>query len=79
MATKTITIMDDAYIMLLKSKLKNESFSDVIRRVFGKKRSIMEFAGAWKDMDKSEINKMKEGIEEYDIKETKKLLKKYRR
>jgi predicted CopG family antitoxin len=47
MATKTITIMDDAYAKLKRSKLPGESFTDVINRVLPEKRSIMDFFGAW--------------------------------
>lgn len=44
MATKTISITEEAYERLKMQKEKNESFTDVINRVTGK-RSIMEFAG----------------------------------
>lgn len=62
MATKTISIMDDAYMLLLRNKMRNESFSEVIRRHFKKKRDIMEFAGAWNDMDNEEVDELKENI-----------------
>lgn len=48
MGTKTISIMDDAYGMLKSEKRPGESFSDVIRKSFSRRRDIMEFAGAWK-------------------------------
>ena len=44
MATKTISITEEAYERLKTRKEKNESFTDVINRVTGK-RSIMELAG----------------------------------
>jgi predicted CopG family antitoxin len=62
MATKTISIMDDAYMLLLRNKMKNESFSDVIRRSFEKKKDIMRHAGAWKDMSDDEVRELKENI-----------------
>ena len=38
--------MDDAYEMLVRSKQKDESFSDEVRRVLSpKKRSIRDFMG----------------------------------
>ena len=58
MTTKTITVMEDAYSLMLRNKLGNESFSEVIRRVFSQKRDIMEFAGAWKYIDEKEIEEM---------------------
>jgi predicted CopG family antitoxin len=47
MATKTITIMDDAYDLLHRNKLEDESFSDEIRRVLSNKkaRKPIEFFG----------------------------------
>ncbi len=51
MGTKTITIMDDAYHLLKSRKMKNESFSDVIRRELKtSKRPLSDFVGAWKDI-----------------------------
>ena len=37
MATKTLTITEDAYEMLKARKEANESFSEVIKRIAGKK------------------------------------------
>lgn len=36
MGTKTVSLSDDAYERLKKMKRKNESFSDVVRRITGK-------------------------------------------
>ena len=44
MATKTISITEEAYERLKMKKEKNESFTDVINRIAGK-RDIMELAG----------------------------------
>jgi predicted CopG family antitoxin len=57
MSTKTITIMDDAYDLLKKSKLPNESFSDVIRREFSSKKKMSDFFGAWSDFDTNSLKK----------------------
>jgi len=79
MVVKNISIMEDVYRLLLARKMTSESFSDVIRRELNVKRDIMELAGVWKTMDKRETDRMKEGIEKHDIKETKKLLEKYQK
>lgn len=76
MATKTITIMDDAYLLLLRNKVRNESFSQMIRRHFGKKRSIMQFAGAWNDMNDNEIDELKDKIKSIREGMNKSILKK---
>ena len=49
MPSKTITITLEAYERLKKEKKNGESFSDVILRLTGKKRDLLEFAGRWKD------------------------------
>lgn len=49
MATKTITIMEDAYDLLVGAKESGESFSDLIRRTYSKKRDISECFGAWSE------------------------------
>ena len=62
MGTKTISIMDDVYELLARNKKAEESFSDELRRILPKKRSIMEFAGAWKDVTEGEAERMKARI-----------------
>ncbi|MBN2567786.1 antitoxin VapB family protein [Candidatus Woesearchaeota archaeon] len=47
MATKTITIMDDAYELLSRAKLPNESFSDTVRRIAKPAPSLLDVWGAW--------------------------------
>lgn len=74
MATKTISIMDDVYKLLLMNKGKNESFSDVIRRILIRKKDIMEYAGAWKNISDKDIKEMKENIKELRNSSTKQLM-----
>ena len=47
MATKTLTIMEDAYNLLAENKLEDESFSEAILRLFSKKhkRPLSDFSG----------------------------------
>ncbi len=47
MATKTITITENAYTMLKNKKMKDESFSEEITRLLSDKRkkSLMDFFG----------------------------------
>ncbi len=75
MGTKTISIMDDVYKLLLINKLRNESFSDAIRRILSNKRDIMEFAGAWKNISDKDIEEMKENVKKIRKKSTEDLLK----
>lgn len=55
--TKVISLSDDAYASLKALKYKNESFSEVVRKITKeiKKKKLLSLAGAWKDspeMDK---------------------------
>ena len=61
MTTKTITIMEDAYEVLVRNKGRDESFSDLIRRKF-KKQDLSKYIGAWKHVSDKEAEKMKKDI-----------------
>ena len=56
MATKTISITEEAYERLRMKKEKNESFTDVINRVT-RKRSIMELAGILSNEEGEKLEK----------------------
>ncbi len=47
MTVKTVTLSADAYEALAALKRQGESFSDVVRRLTRKNRSLLDFAGAW--------------------------------
>lgn len=54
MSTKTISITEDAYERLNHRKKERESFSDVIKRITGKK-SLADFAGILSEKEASEL------------------------
>ena len=54
MPSKSISITDEVYEMLDKFRLKNESFSQVIKRLLESNLSIMDLAGAWKKIPDAE-------------------------
>ena len=49
MVTKTLTITKDAYDLLVKNKLDDESFSQELNRLLTekKRRPLSDFYGAW--------------------------------
>ncbi len=55
--TKVISLSNEAYQKLKKSKKPGESFSDVVLRIVAekKKKSLLEFAGTWKGDDIDEV------------------------
>ena len=53
-ATKTITLTDEAYERLREMKRDDESFTDVVLRVTGSDRDVMKGFGSWADTDMRE-------------------------
>ena len=81
MATKTISIMKDAYNMLASLKKKDESFSDVIRELAmqrkGNVKEVLKCAGILNDVITDEdAEDIKRNILKYRKGSTKKLLEK---
>ncbi len=54
MTSKSISITDDVYEMLDKFRLKNESFSQVIKRLIESNLNIKDLAGAWQKIPDAE-------------------------
>ena len=70
MTTKTLTIMEDAYTLLLDNKLENESFSEEVRRILSKKklRKLSDFFGILSEKEGEEILIELEKSRKIDIK-----------
>lgn len=64
MATKTVALDREAYEALRRRKREGETFSDVVKRTVGRRRSILEFAGIWKDMPEKDLAKVRAFMEE---------------
>ena len=56
MATKTITVTEGAYETLKARKEPNESFSETIKRIAGR-RSLREFAGILSNKEADELER----------------------
>jgi predicted CopG family antitoxin len=54
MTSKNISVSEDAYELLMKMKLKNESFTETIRRL-AKRRKLTDCAGLWSDVPDAEM------------------------
>ncbi|MBI2575144.1 antitoxin VapB family protein [Candidatus Woesearchaeota archaeon] len=54
MATKNIAITEDAYNLLVRHKRLDESFSKVIIEHFGRKKTLLDYAGIWAHIPEGE-------------------------
>ena len=63
LTSKNISITEDVYKLLSRMKLKDESFSQTIRRL-AKGRRLSECAGLWSEISEKEFNEIRDGIEQ---------------
>jgi predicted CopG family antitoxin len=62
MATKTITITDDAYGEIRALRLPDESFSDAIKRLTRTKGGVKDCVGLWRELDREERETIRRAI-----------------
>ena len=74
MATKTISIMNDVYELMRRQKRTTESFSQLIRRIFKTKHSVMDFAGAWRHVSERKVEELKATVRTLRKRSTQELL-----
>jgi predicted CopG family antitoxin len=55
MSVKTVTLSEDAYLVLAARKRDGESFSEVVRRLARAERSLKEFVGGWEDVPEDRL------------------------
>jgi predicted CopG family antitoxin len=62
MESKNVALDTEAYDLLRKEKRRGESYSDVVKRLVRRSRSSLDFAGAWKDLPKKEVDEVRDII-----------------
>lgn len=60
MVSKNITITKEAYDFLKKMKTENKSFSQVILALKENRTNLMSYAGIFKDVDLSSVEKIRD-------------------
>ena len=50
MPARTVALDEEAYDLLKRAKLKDETFSDAVKRLARPRRPLSEFAGRWSDL-----------------------------
>ena len=79
MPVRTVTLSEDAYAALAALKREGDSFSDVVRRVTRGSRSLLDFAGAWKDVPKEKLRRYLAFLEASDKLSREKLTREMKR
>lgn len=74
MATKTISITEEAYERLKSRKKENESFSEIIKKITNK-RSLLEIAGMLSEREANKVEKEIKNIREISNKKVKEIVK----
>lgn len=63
MHTKNIAITDEVYNLLVRHKHPHESFSEVIKSHFKKKKQLEDYAGIWKAIPEKKWKNFEKSVE----------------
>ena len=58
MSAKTVALDPEAYEMLRRHRRAGETFSKTVKRLSGPRRSILDYAGCWKDLPSEDFRKI---------------------
>jgi predicted CopG family antitoxin len=64
MSAKTVALDPEAYDMLRRQRRSGETFSDAVKRLSGRRRSILDFAGIWKDVPDEDLERLRSFLAE---------------
>lgn len=64
MSAKTVALDPEVYEMLRRQRRSGETFSDAVRRLSGRRRSILDFAGIWKDIPDADLARIRTFLKE---------------
>jgi predicted CopG family antitoxin len=59
MAAKTVALDPEAYEMLRRQRRAGETFSDAVKRLSGRRRSLLDFAGIWKEIPSEDLERIR--------------------
>ena len=62
MTSKTLSVTEDVYHLLAREKFKNESFSQVIKRLVRSRGKISDCAGLWGNLTEEDVKDLKDQI-----------------
>ncbi|HXY47309.1 MAG TPA: antitoxin VapB family protein [Thermoplasmata archaeon] len=64
MSAKTVALDPEAYELLRRNRRSGETFSDAVKRLSGGRRSILEYAGIWKEIPDRDLEKIRSFLRE---------------
>jgi predicted CopG family antitoxin len=64
LSAKTVALDVEAYEMLRRQRRTGETFSETVKRLSGKRRSILAFAGVWKDIPAKDLERIRSFLSE---------------
>jgi predicted CopG family antitoxin len=59
MGAKSVALGPEAYDVLRRLRRRGETFSDAVKRLAGRRRSILPYAGRWRKMPEDELEKVR--------------------
>ena len=64
MAAKTVALDAEAYELLRRQRRSGVTFSQAVKRIAGRRKSILEFAGMWQDIPDEDFQKIRAALAE---------------
>lgn len=59
MSAKTVALDREAYEMLRRHRRPGETFSDAVKRLSGRRPSVLEYSGIWKDIPDRDMGQIR--------------------
>jgi len=63
-SAKTVALDPEAYDLLRRQRRSGATLSDAVKRRSGKRRSILDFAGIWKDIPDEDLERLRSFLAE---------------
>ncbi len=79
MSAKTVALDTEAYEMLRRQRRTGETFSEAVKRLSGRRRSILAYAGIWKDIPTEELERIRSFLTEGRHRDRKRMEQHFRR
>lgn len=62
MASKTVALDSEAYDLLRRHRRSGETFSEAVKRLAGRRKSILAYAGMWSQIPEEEFERIRSSL-----------------